>query len=521
MIFFTMQPHKCVAASCISCMKQILFNILVLISVGLKGQTYIDKILPTVGARPGPAVLVDDSSYVVLGTFLVPTEFNIARLDLAGNIIKSRTYTYPSIAVAAPCKKCLKMNRGNLYHAKTHFYRQDSTSVVFTKYSRELDSLTNEEIIQFQGAVPLIYDLQFDTDSTFVVSGLLYRNKAKHDLWVGRFDTNFIPLWQKRVEDNYPNLFFGYRENDIEVDNYGSVLVTGRWYGHENAITNINYGSFAARLDIKTGDLHWIKEFTGPAGSFDMAALDEGNGTYAFVQHQFLTSFPGTPHPDTTQIRFGKLDTTGVVLWDTAYARHRGQFYFSDMQKTLDGNYYIAGQDPHAPRYDFSSGFKFSPAGDSLWYRQYHHQDSIDDSYIWSFAPTSDTGFVHFGVFIDNDNDYDPQRLQYSWLLKTDKHGCTAEGCETIGLKEKPANELRIEVYPNPSSGKFVLDIVAEAMPEKLQAQVYDAVGNRVYETMLQNNRSEIDISHLPSGMYMLHLKNNNGLIHTQKLLFQ
>lgn len=507
-------------------MKQIVFCALIFISISLNGQTYIDKILPAVGARPGPAVLVDDSSYVVLGTFLVPTEFDMARLNLSGNVIKSRTYSYAGIAEASTCQKCLKKHKGKLYYAKTHFYAPDSTSVVFTKFNSDLDSLRNKELIQFQGAVPQIYDLDFDTDSTFVISGWLYRNKAKHDLWVARFDTNFTPLWQKRIEDNYPNLFFGFRGDDIVVDSYGSVLVCGRWYGHENAVTNINYGSFAARLDIETGDLHWIKEFTGPAGSYEMAALDEGNGTYAFAQHQFLTSFPGTPHPDTTQIRFGKLDTAGSVVWDTTYARHRGQFYFREMQKTLDGNYYIAGVDYYAPKYDFSSGFKFSPVGDSLWYRQYHHQDSTDASHIWGFAPTEDTGFVHMGIFVDWDNDYDPQRLQYSWLLKTDKYGCAVEGCESIGLEEWAVEPPKFELYPNPAKDYVILqwDWLEVGLGEVWDVEITDIQGRIVekYTILnLEHQEQRIPLGSFSPGAYMLSIKQSQQNIFQSKLLIK
>lgn len=486
------------------------------------------------GARTVPMTYVEDSSYLMVATnFLKWDELQIGRFDFNGNLIHQKSYEFTSVGIVSTNEKCLEKNKQSYYSAQTLFYPYksksgDSLVVAFMKLNQNLDTIYTREFLGFQGAEPQILDMVFDTDSTFMVSGILYRETGTHfkqDLWVGRFDTNFVALWEKRIEDNYPTENIGYEGNDISIDTYGSVIVSGKWRGQKSTLVDVKYRSFAARLDRETGHLHWLKEMTGPVGSQNMAALDAGNGEYAFAQTQILNFWPNSYLADTTRIRYGKLDTLGNVVWDTLYQSRREAFWFTDMQKTLDGNYYLAGE-ADFPLSGISSGFKFSPVGDSLWYRYYYHQDTTDESYIWSFAPTPDTGFVHFGIFLDFDNDYDPQRIQYSWLLKTDKYGCEVEGCESIGLEEWAVKSPKFELYPNPAKDHVILqwDWLEVGLGEVWDVEITDIQGRIVekYTILnLEHQEQRIPLGSFSPGAYMLSIKQSQQNIFQSKLLIK
>jgi hypothetical protein len=40
-----------------------------------------------------------------------------------------------------------------------------------------------------------------------------------------------------------------------------------------------------------------------------------------------------------------------------------------------------------------------------------------------------------------------------------------------------------------------------------------DVLGREIYYLQTANNKTEIDISHLPSGIYILQLQSKNGLV--------
>jgi len=79
-------------------------------------------------------------------------------------------------------------------------------------------------------------------------------------------------------------------------------------------------------------------------------------------------------------------------------------------------------------------------------------------------------------------------------------------------------NELK--VYPNPASDRVIIEITLVGRQEIVQLQVINNLG-QIIETHQATSRQElsIDISHLPSGTYLLNLAEINGnTIATQKL---
>ncbi len=78
-------------------------------------------------------------------------------------------------------------------------------------------------------------------------------------------------------------------------------------------------------------------------------------------------------------------------------------------------------------------------------------------------------------------------------------------------------------VYPNPNSGQFVIrQKIADDAP--VIADVWDAVGRRVYSGRLQfnNSASSLNIGTVvPPGLYMLHLTDGKGRKFTFKFQIQ
>ena len=58
-------------------------------------------------------------------------------------------------------------------------------------------------------------------------------------------------------------------------------------------------------------------------------------------------------------------------------------------------------------------------------------------------------------------------------------------------------------LYPNPTTGKLTI----EGISGDVQIYLHDFVGKSVFTSSLTSSRNTIDLSHLPSGMYVVTLQ--------------
>jgi plastocyanin len=78
---------------------------------------------------------------------------------------------------------------------------------------------------------------------------------------------------------------------------------------------------------------------------------------------------------------------------------------------------------------------------------------------------------------------------------------------ETTGLAENKTKE-DVSIYPNPSNGNFHLQVNASPSAKKLELGIYTLQGKTVYSKtdVQQQTTSDIEISDLPKGVYILRL---------------
>lgn len=91
----------------------------------------------------------------------------------------------------------------------------------------------------------------------------------------------------------------------------------------------------------------------------------------------------------------------------------------------------------------------------------------------------------------------------------------------TTGIPSNPLT-ASISVYPNPSQGKFQVDLTNAQFTNDYALEIYDARGQKIYSTLQNSQQTSInlDLSDQPAGIYLLKLFEGNMLIN-RKILIQ
>ena len=79
-------------------------------------------------------------------------------------------------------------------------------------------------------------------------------------------------------------------------------------------------------------------------------------------------------------------------------------------------------------------------------------------------------------------------------------------------------NEMIINVYPNPSTGMFTVDLNKDWSGG--EAKIYNVLGEKIYQSSIINNKSEIDLRKQSKGIYYLQISNSDKVV-TKKIIIE
>jgi len=73
----------------------------------------------------------------------------------------------------------------------------------------------------------------------------------------------------------------------------------------------------------------------------------------------------------------------------------------------------------------------------------------------------------------------------------------------TIGIEENLEQEVK--AYPNPTNGQLWIETVNTD-----RIEIYDLQGKLVFNQLVFDNKSQLDLSDIPTGIYQIHLLSDN-----------
>ena len=72
-------------------------------------------------------------------------------------------------------------------------------------------------------------------------------------------------------------------------------------------------------------------------------------------------------------------------------------------------------------------------------------------------------------------------------------------------------NNDKLAIFPNPSSGQFTVNL--PATQNTYPVDVYDMMGNKVFQAILSATQNTINLNSQPAGMYFVYTTTNTGVI--------
>ncbi len=115
---------------------------------------------------------------------------------------------------------------------------------------------------------------------------------------------------------------------------------------------------------------------------------------------------------------------------------------------------------------------------------------------------------VNFGVTSDD------EMMVLIIMYTEDTTGVIFTGNQAI---EMPLDA--IQVYPNPASNQFMVDIPVEVVATRFQ--LFDMMGREIENQMVMEHRFMVSCEELPQGMYLYRVETNEGQFKTGKILLE
>ena len=299
-----------------------------------------------------------------------------------------------------------------------------------------------------------------------------------------------------------------YARNVIQTPDNGFLLGC---YSYNSQIS-LSGDGIIIKLD-SLGNIKWTKTLFGPnQDGVPMLALAKDSNIYVATSYAYYTEFLGFSDLKLQVLKLNK--NNGNTIWNRQYDTIRTACYPRMIKVDEIGNPMIIGSEfyPENGYYNEQSWvFKLNSNGDSIFFRRFNKtndQNTITNR-VFDFCTDEEKNIYICGEFSDSNT---PQSL---WLVKMDSLGCLQPGCDpTAGIEEpyylKPG---QLQIYPNPATTQTTITYpIAE---KALTLQIYNMLGQKVYEEKLSKGSSQttIDTRAYKKGLYKVVVGESSGML--------
>jgi uncharacterized delta-60 repeat protein len=428
-------------------------------------------------------------------------------------------------------------NSSNIYLGGTALSNSNGQDYIVYKYDSSgvlLWSQTYDGIYHQDDGVTAIC---IDNSGNVYVTGISDSLMTSRSYCTLKYNSGGVLQWAKR----YVNSMFNFNQaTAIATDNSGNVYVTG----NSNDPISTNWG-FATVKYNSTGTQLWDVRYDGPnntsIGSPCAIAIDPSGNI-------IVTGYSGNSSSGASNYATLKYNSSGVQQWVQLY-NGVGNDDDEATALALDaaGNIYVTGFSYSSiSDYDFVT-VKYNNAGTQQWFVPYNGQSNNADKATAIALDAAGNVFVT-GSSFDSLTNNDFATVKYSnngnlsWnetfntinngsdipsSIAVDQQGNTyvsgPAGSQYATIKYGIAtgitetnSQISFSVYPNPSSGIFTI----ENLSNNSEMEIYNSLGQKIFQSEIENPKSEIDLSDQTNGIYFVKVKTGKEIF-TEKIIIQ
>lgn len=364
--------------------------------------------------------------------------------------------------------------------------------------------------------------VQQTTDGGYILAGYSINfSTGDSDAYVIKTNAAGDTLWTKIIGGTAEDA-----ANCVQQTSDGGYIVTGHTSSFGAGMNDL----LLIKMD-SNGTIQWTKTYGGTANDAGRSIKQTTDGGYIIAGY---TSSFGTGYQDTYLLR---TDGTGTIVWEKTYGNSFSDDFAYGIDLTSSNGYIMTGQSG-----SILSLINLNSSGDTLWTNAFA---TAALTYGNAVHQTNDGGFIIGGV---SDYGIGPPPNPKAYIIKTDSNGnggCSENDipviisipvstvlsqtpqvsygtilnypapavgsgalygstlCTSTGINEELYKE-RIHVFPNPSSGNFLLTISGEQNKEVF-ISIFDFLGRQIFEKRAEEkNEVQIDLSNFPGGIYVL-----------------
>jgi len=301
-----------------------------------------------------------------------------------------------------------------------------------------------------------------------------FYNLTKYNMHTG------VLIWNRALLNAKEALFLF-----ISADNYayiGGVYMASPTCACSDFLC-IKYDSVGNEIWNKTYDAQSSLPFNAWDKPRDMKIDSVGNAYLTGTQF-----FGNGSNNDYCTVKFDKY---GNIMWAKSYSDTE---YGDATSISIDniGNVYVTGTATGTP-YDGITTIKYDSLGNLVWFTVYYTTLSEGGGYPFINADGADGIYLSCSIISINN----PRFITLKYNLITE-------------MAELPYTIYSFDIYPNPATSTITVE---SKIKEVQSIKMVDVLGREIYYLPIQNNKIEIDVSHLPSGIYILQLQSKNGVV--------
>ncbi len=327
------------------------------------------------------------------------------------------------------------------------------------------------------------YSVLQASDSGFILEGITSSFGAgSYDVYLIKIDINGATLWTKTIGGPLGDDF-----RYIAKTNDGGYIIAG--YTAPNPLIN---GNACLIKTNANGDTLWSRVYGGPDAESALSVVQTSDGGYLFTGSTFNVGW--------SNIYLVKTNSSGDTTWTKIFNGIGHNVGFSVIQAS-DGGYYMCGLIANNNGSDNDVYLvKADVNGDSLCSMTW---GGILGEIGYCIKNTNDGGFIIVG------------KTESFGAGGSDVYLIKRDAAFVVGRHDVLSKENRINVYPNPTTGRININLPLQFGKMK-SLGIYNGLGQLM--EVLYNN-SAIDIGSYKPGIYVFLITNEEGVSLTARVI--